>query len=693
MATPPAFPHAARPYRSERRLHYALTRWTRRIVTVYGALGLAWAIGGPLLIRAATGAPGRWTAIQLGSGLVFMAVSTLALSIVLRALVRRITRTHRRLAATKTDYRRMFRTNPGPMLVCEMPELRIVDANPAALAFFGFARSQLLGRPLDGLWSGVDQAVAANAEGQHLRTGQAVLLDGRQRVVEVRDAPMRREGRDARLVVIDDRTAEQDARARRDQALARLEEAQDIARLGWWEFDPDTGLGVYSKQIYRMLGRRPPPDALRRHPFEDLLSAGDAQGAAQLQALLTPLRGAGPVCMDALVPLQSADGRALTVHLRANASHRDGGSAVRGTLQDVTEREDARRLLHEREAQFKELVRVLPDGVLILHGEHVLYANAACAQQLGYTSETLLGESLERLVPAQDLEHVRDQMCRPDTSVGIGTALRMRRQDGSVFHAGLSMGEVRYSGRDCRLLIVRDLSEPERMRDALEQSNRELQAMARRLFSLQEDERRALSRDLHDDVGQAITAMKLSAHAAQGETDPGRQRDDLAHIVQLADASIDKLRNLAMLLRPPQLDALGLEAAVRWQAGMLFRASQVELRLDIDPLPERPDAEAEQACFRIAQESLTNALRHARAGSVTLRLKPAGHRQLRLEVVDDGEGFDPAGPRGLGLIVMRERAQTAGGTLHIDSAPGNGTRVTLHLPYAMVSASSDVLGS
>lgn len=257
----------------------------------------------------------------------------------------------------------------------------------------------------------------------------------------------------------------------------------------------------------------------------------------------------------------------------------------------------------------------------------------------------------------------------------------MRRQNGERFQAGLAVGEVRYGGRNCKLLIVRDLSEPERIRQALETSNRELQAMAGRLFSLQEDERRAISRDLHDDIGQAITAMKLSAYAAQDEADPQRRGEDLEQIIHLADATVGKLRDISTLLRPPQLDALGLEAALRWQAGVLFRSSPIELLADIASLPRRPQGEIEQACFRIAQESLTNVLRHARASQVQLTLHDVQDHGLHLQVRDDGEGFDPDGPRGLGLIVMRERAQSAGGTLKIESAHGAGTLVDLFLPY------------
>jgi len=261
--------------------------------------------------------------------------------------------------------------------------------------------------------------------------------------------------------------------------------------------------------------------------------------------------------------------------------------------------------------------------------------------------------------------------------------VRLRTGDDGRVDVELHSLRGRLGGRTLCVSLVRDQAETGRIRDQLAASNRELQAMARRLFSLQEDERRAISRDLHDDIGQAITAIKMSAHAAMDEDDAGRRRRDLAGIVETADTTVDKLRNLSMLLRPPQLDALGLEAALRWHAGVLFRSAPAGLHLDLDvcALPHRPAREVEQACFRIAQECLTNVLRHANAGLVTLRLDDHGDGFLRLDVGDDGDGFEPEHAGGLGLVIMRERAQSAGGSLQIETGPGEGTRIRLLLPY------------
>lgn len=212
----------------------------------------------------------------------------------------------------------------------------------------------------------------------------------------------------------------------------------------------------------------------------------------------------------------------------------------------------------------------------------------------------------------------------------------------------------------------------------LARQREELRTLARRLITVQEDERAALSRELHDDIGQSITAIKLSAVALLGEADPQLVRETAQEIVAIADQTVVKLRDLSLLLRPPQLDALGLEAALRWQAGRLFRGDGPALDLELPPLPCRPSREVELACFRIAQEALTNVLRHANARHVLLRLD-CDDTVLRLRVEDDGAGFADDRRDGLGLITMRERAEQLGGRFRIASGDGR-TRIEVELP-------------
>ncbi|WP_312238118.1 PAS domain S-box protein [Stenotrophomonas sp.] len=687
----------ATPSTPERPLAQALRRDRWRVVAGYLVLALVWILCSDAAVQVLArdmASAARW---QTAKGAFFVISSAALIYLLLRPLAQHVLHAHSRLECSETRHRQMFQGNPGPILVYDLDSLAILDVNPAASNLFGWSREEFTAMPISALWPTGDEPLLA-AKLEQIRaapeqlcviTADLQLRDGTRRRMEMRSTFIEYGGHRARLLIAIDRTSEDQALRRRDQALARVEEAHEMARIGAWEVDPATGLGRFSNQVYHLLGRRP-PEARRWHRFEELLVPADPATAALSEQLLQDMSGE-QVQIDVLLPLLAMDGRALMVHLRAESGHDDAGRPrVLGTLQDVTEREQSRRLLREREEQFRELVRVLPDGVVILSDEHVLYANACAAAQFGYGQHTLLGEPLAALVAAEDLARVRAQLFAaiPLPSTGAGEVIGMRRLAGERFQAGLAVGDVRYGGRNCKLLIVRDLSEPERIREALETSNRELQAMAGRLFSLQEDERRAISRDLHDDIGQAITAMKLSAYAAQDEADPARRGEDLEQIIQLADATVGKLRDISTLLRPPQLDALGLEAALRWQAGMLFRSAAIELLPDIQSLPRRPQGDIEQACFRIAQESLTNVLRHARASQVSLQLHDVNDRGLHLQVRDDGEGFDPEGPRGLGLIVMRERAQSVGGTLRIESAHGAGTLIDLYLPYRTSDAAT-----
>jgi PAS domain S-box-containing protein len=658
-----------------------------RIPVLYLAFGGLWIVASDRVLEVLAGDNLALLArMQAWKGVSFLAVTALLLYLLLRPLINRLLRARQRAVDSEARWRELFEANPGPMWIYDLDSLRLLDINPAAEAFLGWRREELRGQALSTLWPDEDrgyfeQALArirSQPQVPYSGTERIRVRDGSLRVVDLRSSPLSRaEGSRGRLVVLADRTAEQAERRLREQALVRLREAQRLARLGSWELDPATGRASFCPVLLQLLGLEGVSAVPTR--LREVLVAADAASQARLDPLLDDLQQRRVERIDILLPFLGPAGSERLLRLRGEHTEEDGRPLLRGTVQDLTEEQQTRRLLDEREQQFRELVRLLPDGVLILAGEIVIYANPACGGLFGIQPEALLGEPLAALVHPDDLGRLRAWL---ENGAGQEASPQLLRSDGSRFRASLGAAHARYGGRDCRLLLVRDLSEPERMRDALARGNRELQAMAARLFSAQEDERRAISRELHDDIGQAITAIKLSVHAAAAEADPERRQLDLDGIGQVADATLEKLRNLSMLLRPPQLDALGLESALRWHAGTLLRNASLALELDIGNLPRRPEREVEQACFRIAQEALTNALRHAGASRVRLALEDAGGHGLRLCIEDDGVGFDPARARGLGLVIMRERAQSAGGQLQIDTRPQGGTRIQLNLPYA-----------
>jgi len=195
----------------------------------------------------------------------------------------------------------------------------------------------------------------------------------------------------------------------------------------------------------------------------------------------------------------------------------------------------------------------------------------------------------------------------------------------------------------------------------------------------QEEERRRLARDLHDEVNQALTAILLRLEALAQETPPERAPEVVA-LKRLVNQAMDELLNLARQLRPSALDDHGLVAALETQLKRFSARTGIEARLDKAGAPDTLADVVQTAIYRIAQEALTNVTRHAGATVVEL-LVAEDEGAVELRVSDDGRGFDPAvRGGGLGLVGMAERARLVGGELDVRSAPGGGTTITLRVP-------------
>jgi signal transduction histidine kinase len=214
---------------------------------------------------------------------------------------------------------------------------------------------------------------------------------------------------------------------------------------------------------------------------------------------------------------------------------------------------------------------------------------------------------------------------------------------------------------------------------------RDLQRLSAKLVDVQEQERRSIARELHDEVGQALTAIKVELAIAErnaGLSD--KAQEALRDVRSITDRTLQQVRDLSQLLHPSLLDDLGLPAALEWYLKGYSRRTGIRAELLQERMDERLPAGTETCIFRVVQEALTNVARHARASSARVYLQRLGHTVL-LTVEDDGVGMDElvqseSGSRGLGLLGIRERATELGGTFKLESQPGKGTRVTIELP-------------
>ncbi len=208
-----------------------------------------------------------------------------------------------------------------------------------------------------------------------------------------------------------------------------------------------------------------------------------------------------------------------------------------------------------------------------------------------------------------------------------------------------------------------------------------LRELSAKLVRAQEEERRALSRELHDEAGQSFSAIQLEAENLLDEPLSPKVAVRLDSIRQLAEGGLAAARNLALLLRPSMLDDFGLVPALNWQARETAKRTGLRVHVSAMEMPDNLPEEHKTCIYRVVQEALNNATRHAQAGAVQVGLqRTAG--LIDLTIQDDGTGFDAERVRGLGLLGMEERIHHLGGAFSIDSQPGRGTKLNIQLPIA-----------
>ena len=215
----------------------------------------------------------------------------------------------------------------------------------------------------------------------------------------------------------------------------------------------------------------------------------------------------------------------------------------------------------------------------------------------------------------------------------------------------------------------------------LARSQHALEQLSARLVDAQETERRAISRELHDEVGQSLGALlvdigRLSTTLSGGHPEVKAQLDNLKSV---AERTFQSVRNIALLLRPSMLDDLGLAAALEWQGREVSRRSEIEVLVESESVPEDLPDEYKIYIYRLVQEALNNAVRHSGARNAKVVVERLAE-SIVVRVTDDGRGFDPVRSRGMGILGMEERVKRLGGTLRVESQPGKGAAVIAELP-------------
>jgi PAS domain S-box-containing protein len=405
---------------------------------------------------------------------------------------------------------------------------------------------------------------------------------------------------------------------------------------------------------------------------------------------LTPERIA-KIAKEGKVTFEAAhvrkDGTVMPVEVSSNIIQLNGEQRVFSVIRDITQRK-----LLEQDLRLKEFIlEHARDAVLLSNNDmRFVYANHEACRALGYRRDELLGLTPFDIDPDVTLEDAQHNLERALTEGTITFETRHRRRDGSIFPVEIRYSLFKYQGEAMKIVLARDITERKRT----EQQVRELSA---HLLTAREEEKASVAREIHDDLGSTLAALKIEAHmldrglSAEQKKIPLFKRVELMAV--LLDNAIKATRRIITDLRPTILDDYGLLEALKWQADEFHKHAGIECRVacihskakdckDCKDCEYTLDKTLSINLFRIFQESLTNVARHSGASRVEVKFRPDSN-EVVLSISDNGRGL-PEGhtiaPTSFGIRGMRERVVQLGGKIEIGSSPGGGLNVIVILP-------------
>ncbi|MBS1113065.1 MAG: domain S-box [Nitrospirae bacterium] len=369
-----------------------------------------------------------------------------------------------------------------------------------------------------------------------------------------------------------------------------------------------------------------------------------------------------------------------------NKAIRDGNGKVIEILcigNDITEHRRLESLLEESEERYRRLFETANDGILLLekHEGKITHANPAATKMVGYSKEECIGKKLQNIGVPLDMGNFQKVMQTLDKSgIIYYDDVPVKTKAGQYIDTDIYMVD-RARLVQCN---IRDITERKRAAEVIKKNEEQLRNLTAYMRKVTEMERTNIAREIHDELGQALTILKmdLSLFRKTVPEDQPSMLEKTDAMSRLIDKTIQTVQRISTDLRPGLLDDLGLSAAIEWQLEEFQKRTGCTCKIIIDPKDVTFDSDRNTALFRILQETLTNIARHAEATEVSVSLKQKDG-QIELKVQDNGRGIteeELTHPQSFGLIGIRERAVIFGGGSNVKGFPGKGTTVTVKIP-------------
>jgi len=348
--------------------------------------------------------------------------------------------------------------------------------------------------------------------------------------------------------------------------------------------------------------------------------------------------------------------------------------------------------MQQSEALYETIIETAHDAISVLDTEgNFIFVNKSGEEMSGYKLSELAGKNFASLIHPEDLPRVKDLFLKTleDKSYVDDFDARLYAKDGTIHLLSLSSGLLYKKGRVIGLFSIgKDITEHRKAENALQESEKQLRYLSSQLLTAEETERRRISKELHDELGGALTVIKLQLSFIEKglKQDQVTVKEECETISQYIDQVIEDVRRLSRDLTPSILEDAGLSAAIHWLIANSKKNYKINMALDVVDIDHLFSQDAQINIYRILQEALTNIGKHGQAKNVSIVIKK--HEDgVSFSVEDDGIGFDVEkaamvnpDERGLGLAIMDERARMLGGSLELWSEEGKGTRVNLHIP-------------
>ncbi len=369
------------------------------------------------------------------------------------------------------------------------------------------------------------------------------------------------------------------------------------------------------------------------------------------------------------------------------------GKAVRlmGNMTDITERKRAAQALLQSEQKYRLLFynNPLPMWMATIPHLDIIDVNEAAIKQYGYSRDEFIKLNAKDMRPPEDVEHFVKEVEKMKPGINNTRSWRHKKKDGTILHVEIYSHEIMYEGKRVWLGLSHDVTEKYESKQLLEKSYEDIRQLVSSLQSIREDERTSIAREIHDELGQQLTGLKMDMHWLSrkiNSTDPditGKMKES----IELINTTIASVRKISTNLRPSILDDLGLLAALEWQGEEFEKRSGTKV-IFINKVGEiTVQPQAATGIFRIYQELLTNIARHANASEVRAVLHK-DENMLYFTINDNGVGFDLDNinhKKTLGLLGIKERTLLLGGTYEFNSRPGQGSVTTISIPLSLVN--------